>query len=298
MVEKEFIRLKTSELKPYENNPRINDDAVKDVMEKWVCQRCAREKYEKPYKNEICKRDGCKGRFKKYTKCKCGKWFENSTSCKKYCSKKCESKGIHKIKLICFQCGKEFENFKSNCINNKKSFCCKKCLREYEKTLHEDRICKVCGKRFDIIKSVIRDSNATGEYCSKRCCDKSKEVENPVSYDAEFKRTKRKFFGGIRFCAFCGTTKNVQIHHIIPYRITKDNSINNLIPLCPKHHITIERDSRDFIETMKDKNIAKDMMNGLLRPIQKNTYRKVEKILKNNYENRKNSNRQIDAVGK
>ena len=49
---------------------------------------------------------------------------------------------------------------------------------------------------------------------------------------------------------------------------------------------------------MKDKNIAKDMMNGLLRPIQKNTYRKVEKILKNNYENRKNSNRQIDAVGK
>ena len=33
MVEKEFIRLKTSELKPYKNNPRINDDAVKDVME-------------------------------------------------------------------------------------------------------------------------------------------------------------------------------------------------------------------------------------------------------------------------
>lgn len=33
MIEKEFIRLKTSELKPYENNPRINDDAVKDVME-------------------------------------------------------------------------------------------------------------------------------------------------------------------------------------------------------------------------------------------------------------------------
>lgn len=33
MIEKEFIRLKTSELKPYENNPRINDDAVEDVME-------------------------------------------------------------------------------------------------------------------------------------------------------------------------------------------------------------------------------------------------------------------------
>lgn len=32
-VKKEFIRLNLSDIKPYENNPRINDDAVADVME-------------------------------------------------------------------------------------------------------------------------------------------------------------------------------------------------------------------------------------------------------------------------
>ena len=32
-VKKEFIRLPLSEIRPYENNPRINDYAVKDVIE-------------------------------------------------------------------------------------------------------------------------------------------------------------------------------------------------------------------------------------------------------------------------
>lgn len=32
MIEKKFITLELSELIPYENNPRINDDAVKDVV--------------------------------------------------------------------------------------------------------------------------------------------------------------------------------------------------------------------------------------------------------------------------
>lgn len=33
MIKKEFIKLKTKELNPYPNNPRINDDAVEDVAE-------------------------------------------------------------------------------------------------------------------------------------------------------------------------------------------------------------------------------------------------------------------------
>jgi ParB-like chromosome segregation protein Spo0J len=33
MVKKEFIRLPLSELIPYANNPRFNDDAVEDVLE-------------------------------------------------------------------------------------------------------------------------------------------------------------------------------------------------------------------------------------------------------------------------
>ncbi len=42
------------------------------------------------------------------------------------------------------------------------------------------------------------------------------------------------------FCGRCGTVKELQVHHIIPFRITFDNSQSNLIPLCVKCHKTVE----------------------------------------------------------
>jgi 5-methylcytosine-specific restriction endonuclease McrA len=43
------------------------------------------------------------------------------------------------------------------------------------------------------------------------------------------------------FCAICGTFKRLDVHHIIPYRLTKDDSQDNLIPLCRRHHRQVER---------------------------------------------------------
>jgi hypothetical protein len=45
---------------------------------------------------------------------------------------------------------------------------------------------------------------------------------------------------GFPFCAVCGTTKRLQVHHIIPFRLTQDNSKANLVPLCVTHHRWIE----------------------------------------------------------
>ena len=42
------------------------------------------------------------------------------------------------------------------------------------------------------------------------------------------------------FCATCGTARNLQVHHIIPYRLTRDNSQSNLIPLCRSCHKVAE----------------------------------------------------------
>jgi 5-methylcytosine-specific restriction endonuclease McrA len=42
------------------------------------------------------------------------------------------------------------------------------------------------------------------------------------------------------FCALCGNFKRLDVHHIIPFRITHDNNQENLIPLCKKHHKVIE----------------------------------------------------------
>lgn len=43
-------------------------------------------------------------------------------------------------------------------------------------------------------------------------------------------------------CQKCGSKENLQVHHIIPYRETKDNSFVNLITLCATCHIAIEYD--------------------------------------------------------
>lgn len=48
------------------------------------------------------------------------------------------------------------------------------------------------------------------------------------------------------FCACCGTTrKQLQVHHIVPFRLTFDNSDQNLIPLCLKCHKSIEHTTQE-----------------------------------------------------
>ena len=34
--------------------------------------------------------------------------------------------------------------------------------------------------------------------------------------------------------------KGIQVHHAIPFRLTRDNSQANLFPLCVKHHKIVE----------------------------------------------------------
>jgi hypothetical protein len=45
-------------------------------------------------------------------------------------------------------------------------------------------------------------------------------------------------------CQSCGSIENLHIHHIIPFRISKDNSMTNLITLCSKCHKRIDWEYR------------------------------------------------------
>ena len=39
-------------------------------------------------------------------------------------------------------------------------------------------------------------------------------------------------------CQMCGSKSSLSVHHIVPYRFTKDNSLDNLITLCVSCHAT------------------------------------------------------------
>lgn len=41
-------------------------------------------------------------------------------------------------------------------------------------------------------------------------------------------------------CRRCGSKKQLQVHHIIPYRKTQDNSLDNLVTLCASCHMAVE----------------------------------------------------------
>ena len=41
-------------------------------------------------------------------------------------------------------------------------------------------------------------------------------------------------------CRRCSSVNNLQVHHIIPYRETQNNSFENLITLCHKCHVKVE----------------------------------------------------------
>lgn len=249
-------------------------------MDKWVCQRCGNERVEKPRKNEICNKNGCKGRFKQLRLCRCGRWFYTNDPNKRYCSAKCDAKEEHSVKLTCEYCGTVFNRAKSNCKQCRHHFCSKDCFVRYNERPKAERICKYCGKVFSVYKSALENTNATGNYCSRECYYKSMEIAGASYYRADFGRVKKRYFSGVQFCALCGTTKNIHIHHIIPFRLTEDNCKDNLIPLCSKHHIQFERASRPFIKMMdSDLELAKLMLNNILQERQMATHTIVKQIV-------------------
>ena len=66
-------------------------------------------------------------------------------------------------------------------------------------------------------------------------------------------------------CAKCSwKQKTIAVHHIIPYKVSKNNSPDNLICLCPKHHLQADNDYKNlgrtaYLEKMlklaRDKNV-------------------------------------------
>lgn len=239
---------------------------MQDTRTRWICQRCGKTRFDKPYKNETC---DCLGRFKRYDICKgCGNLFANSNG-RLYCSIECIESKRHVVNIVCDNCGKTFGRYISNIKGDGHMFCSKKCMGEYMRAETITSECEYCGKEFTIYKSLLK-TNAAGRYCSRECYWNSMKMQRK-GY-CGFRPAKRKYFSGTNFCALCGSTKGINIHHIIPNRLTQDNSPDNLIPLCNKHHMPIEALTRKLLETEPDLDRLKFMLNNTLRTYQLATY--------------------------
>lgn len=66
------------------------------------------------------------------------------------------------------------------------------------------------------------------------------------------------------FCLICGSQDRIDIHHVIPFRLTQDNSPENLISLCPKHHKAVEYIFVDILEHVFDRASLNELREALL----------------------------------
>ena len=129
------------------------------------------------------------------------------------------SKKIHngvKTKGFCEYCDKEYS---LNNLNRHKNSCYLNPFIRLEKL----KICPVCAKEFF----------TNGTTCSYSCSNTyfAKLRNKPETYS---KYRTICFSEHKKECVICGETNIVEVHHY--NEIHTDNTIDNLIPLCPTHH--------------------------------------------------------------
>jgi 5-methylcytosine-specific restriction endonuclease McrA len=226
----------------------------------------------------------------KYCK-KCGKIFKIMTSRLKhgrgiFCSAECKKTYVNPNKherecpvcLVKFNCSK----------GSKKRFCSPACSyaargivlvkrvarRPYRTEARKDdiipEICCICKCLF-----IKRSRKKKQRHCSVKCYNVTKSrrmsgrknyfyknggAKKKTSYRGEgWGETRRRVYERDNWsCAICGVKcgkKKIQCHHIVPFRISKDNSDENLITLCISCHGRIESRfeifNADFFEWVK-----------------------------------------------
>ena len=179
----------------------------------------------------------------------CGKEFPKKISMSrknwdekiKYCSRSCYWKAKPKPPCICVVCGKEFKPTGASFSAVK--YCSQDCFGISCRKPYPP--CEVCGK------PVRKHSN---KYCSRKCFnlgyvgekvynyvgENFRKDASPLDYASWFK-TASEIRARDIVCQHCGKTASengraLDVHHIIPYRISKDNQPSNLVTLCRACH--------------------------------------------------------------
>ncbi len=146
-----------------------------------------------------------------------------------YCSRRCKAKfNLIKVKTNCHICNNEFEHIESRC--NKAKYCSRQCYYiAMSKKGSKEYTCKHCSKKFHDAPSKNRI------YCSRECSNKETLSEFKPSFQTVRKSMLRRNM--LDKCESCGYSEHKEIlgiHH--KNRNRNDNSLNNLMILCPNCH--------------------------------------------------------------
>ena len=135
----------------------------------------------------------------------------------------------------CQHCGRDFYTYPSADAK----YCSSLCRRSHARA---DRTCKACGGLFSVVRSVLSTkTNASGSFCCRACYEQWLcKPDRITGRGSRWNRIRSSVKDRQPFCAICGTRKRLQVHHIVPFRLTCDNDPKNLVVLCIACHKTVE----------------------------------------------------------
>lgn len=157
-----------------------------------------------------------------------------------------------RLRSVCAGCGMEFFTTPSA----QQRYCTRACMHQAKRV---QRVCAHCGRGFEVARSVVSGrTNSVGRYCSRTCYHRQLcRTERVSGRGSRWGRIRREAIRRTSFCALCGTMRRLDVHHIVPYRLTHDNSPGNLIPLCKKCHKKAETVFIDLEATRPDLAVAR-----------------------------------------
>jgi len=231
-----------------ENNKGKNHPSWEGGLVTLDCDYCGKEYKAHPYRESRFCSPECYHNWRRESDVNSG---ENNYSWKERTRKKCE------------YCGDVFEVIPSE---KDKKFCSMECYAKWQSENKTGKKspswkgkvgveCEECGEEFQVHPYREEKSN----FCSKECqgewmSENNMGENNPTwkggndgyrgnSWPEERKRALKR--DGYK-CVICGKDKeelgtSLHVHHIVPYRLTKNNSPSNLISLCRKHHNKAEK---------------------------------------------------------
>lgn len=101
----------------------------------------------------------------------------------------------------------------------------------------ENKKCPICGKEFENLVGSPKQKTTCSHSCSNTYFRSGENnpnwrSEDDINYNKNYRKICFKFHK--KECVVCGENKIVAVHHYDENN--KNNSIENLIPLCPTHH--------------------------------------------------------------
>ncbi len=179
----------------------------------------------------------------------------------------------------CPQCGMQFRTTRA-AADRAAVHCCSKACRKLFCGIQ--RNCKFCGIQFRALKSQVKGiarSNSSANFCSRECYEHWLCKPNRVTgRGSRWHAIRRRAVAKAPFCARCGTTRRLDVHHIVPFRMTHDNRQTNLIPLCKRCHKYVESMLNDVVLTGLAPSMILLAFGSLLRDLQLATLMKLRAL--------------------